>query len=65
MTSYDIQDLGDAAVTQWLGIKNNAWKRWIIKRAEVLKKLKRELRQVHNLSRTEIGYPGICWWSRE
>ena len=36
--------------------------RRIRERAGVLKQLKRELRQVHKMSRMESGFPGICWW---
>ena len=36
--------------------------RRIREKAGVLKQLKRELRQAHKLSRTENGFPGICWW---
>ena len=28
----------------------------------MLVKLKRELRQMHKLSRMENGFKGICWW---
>ena len=31
-------------------------------KAVVLRKLKKKLRQVHKLSRTESGFPGIHWW---
>ena len=34
----------------------------IRRRVELLKKLKRGLRQAHKLSQTESGFPGIHWW---
>ena len=36
--------------------------RKIREKVGVLKKLKRELKQAHKLSRTESGFPGIHWW---
>ena len=36
--------------------------RKIREKVGVLKKLKRELKQAHKLSRTESGFPGILWW---
>ena len=63
--AYDLANLGQEAVTEWKAIKkNNVRKQWMrqIRKREKLVKLKRELRQVHKLSRTENGFLGICWW---
>ena len=65
-TSYNLQDLDEEDIAEWnrVKVKNVRVKRMrkIREKAGVLKKLKRELRQVHKLSWTESGFPGICWW---
>ena len=65
-TSYDLQDIDeeDIAEGRRVKVKNVRAKqtRNIREKVGVLKKLKRELRQVHKLSRMESGFPGIHWW---
>ena len=62
-TSYSLQDLDEKDITEWRRVKaKNVRAKWMRKMREkvgVLKKLKRELRQVHKLSQTESGFPGI------
>ena len=64
---YNLQDLNMEDIAEWREIKKNNVKKRQMKqireRAELLVKLKRELRQTHKLSRMENGYKGICWWS--
>ena len=66
-TSYDLQDLDDEEdIAEWRRVKAKNMRakqmRKIREKVGVLKKLKRELRQVHKLSQTECGFPGIHWW---
>ena len=65
-TSYDLQDLQEEDIAEWRKMKvkeaRAKWMRRIRRRVELLKKLKRELRQLHKLSWTESGFPGIHWW---
>ena len=64
--SYDLADLEEEDFTEWRRMKEEESRarrmRRIREKAGVLKQLKRELRQAHKLSRTENGFPGICWW---
>ena len=66
MTSYDLTDLEEEDFAEWRRMKKEESRarqmRRIREKAGVLKQLKRELRQAHKLSRTESGFPGICWW---
>ena len=66
MTSYDLQDIDEDNIAGWRKMKVKEVRakqmRRIRRRVEVLQQLKRELRQVHKLSQTESGFPGICWW---
>ena len=62
---YDLQDLNEEDITDWRRIKKHArvrHMRKIRRRAELLVQLKRELRQLHKLSKTENGFPDIHWW---
>ena len=56
-------------VNKWKGIKKNnvriRQRRQIRKRAELLVRMKREMRQVHKLSKTESRIPGIHWWQTD
>ena len=65
-TIYDLQDLNEEDIADWRRIKKKNVRvrhmRKIRRRAELLVKLKRELRKTHKLSRTESGFPGIFWW---
>ena len=62
-TSYNLQDLDEEDITEWRRVKEKnvraKWMRKIREKVGVLKKLKIELRQVHKLSKTESGFPGI------
>ena len=64
--SYDLADLEEEDFAEWKRMKEEELRarrmRRIREKAGVLKQLKRELRQMHKLSRTESGFPGICWW---
>ena len=64
--SYDLADLEEEDFAEWKRMKEEELRarrmRRIREKAGVLKQLKRELRQAHKLSRTENGFPGICWW---
>ena len=64
--SYDLTDLEEEDFAEWRWMKEEELKakriRRIRERTGVLKQLKRELRQVHKLSRMENGFPGIRWW---
>ena len=64
--SYDLADLEEEDFTEWRRMKEEESRarrmRRIREQAGVLKQLKRELRQVHKLSRMESGFPGIRWW---
>ena len=64
--SYDLTDLEEDDFAEWRWMKEEElrarWMKRIREKVGVLKQLKRELRQVHKLSRTESGFPGICWW---
>ena len=66
MISYDLADLEEEDFAEWRQMKEEELRarrmRRIRERAGVLKQLKRELQQVHKLSQTESGFPGICWW---
>ena len=65
-TSYNLPDLDKEDLAEWrrVTVKNARakWMRKIREKAGVLKKLKRELMQVHKLSQTESGFPGIHLW---
>ena len=62
-TLYDLQDLNEEDITEWRKVqKKIAQVRWMKKiraTAGLLRKLKRELRQVHKLSKTGNGFSGI------
>ena len=64
--SYNLADLEEEDFAEWRRMKEQEararWMRRIRERAGILKQLKKELRQVHKLSRTENGFPGIRWW---
>ena len=64
--SYDLADLEEEDFAEWKRMKEEESRQRRMKRirekAGVLKQLKRELRQVHKLSRTESGYMGVRWW---
>ena len=64
--SYDLADLEEEDFAEWKRMKEEELRarrmRRIREKAGVLKQLKRELRQMHKLSRTESGFPGIRWW---
>ena len=64
--SYDLADLEEEDFAEWRRMKEQEARarrmRRIRERVGVLKQLKKELRQVHKLSRTENGFPGIRWW---
>ena len=65
-TTCDLQDLDKVDIAEWRKVRENNVRlrcmKKIRRRAELFKKLKRELHQVHKLSRTESGFPGIHWW---
>ena len=64
--AYDLADLEEEDFAEWRRMKEEESRarrmRRIREKVGVLKQLKRELRQAHKLSRTESGFPGICWW---
>ena len=64
--TYDLADLGHNTIAEWKTMKKNNTRkrqmRLIRKKAEKLVWLKRELSQMHKLSKTENGFLGICWW---
>ena len=64
--SYNLYDLEEEDFAEWKRMKEEELRvrriRRIREKVGVLKQLKRELRQVHKLSQTESGFPGICWW---
>ena len=64
--SYNLADLEEEDFTDWRRMKEEELRarqmRRSRERAGVLKQLKRELRQVHKLSQTKSGFPGIRWW---
>ena len=66
MISYDLKDLEEEDFAGWRRMKEEElrarWMKRIREKAHVLKQLKRELRQMHKLSKTESGFLGICWW---
>ena len=64
--SYNLYDLEEEDFAEWKRMKEEELRvrriRRIREKVGVLKQLKRALRQVHKLSQTESGFPGICWW---
>ena len=64
--SYNLADLEEEDFTEWRRMKEEESRarrmRRIREKVGVLKQLKRESRQVHKLSQTESGFPGIHWW---
>lgn len=64
--SYDLQQMDVIALEQWRQEKRDKARKWWMKRirerAELLKKLKRELQICHKMSWTENGFPGVRWW---